>query len=169
MSGITRGTSPFATRPRLPKDYGILSEDAGSGLLPWSRASESLATSRNYWIHTTCPNGCPRVKPVWSVWFEERFYFSTNPKSIAGRNLLRNNSLAVHLESGDDVVILEGEAEQIYNQEFLSRLDEVYFAKYAFHLPQDDSGVVFGLEPKSAFAWLERDFAGGATKYLFEI
>lgn len=156
-------------RPHMPKDYGILDEDAGSGLLPWSLVSEHLAASRTYWVHTTRPDGRPHVKPVWGVWFEERFYFGTDPKSIAGPNLSANHSLAVHLESGDDVVILEGKAEPVTDRAILSRLDEVYFTKYSYHLARGDGGPVYALRQKVAFAWVERDFVGGATKYDFQI
>lgn len=104
----TQRTAPAASRPRMPKDYGILDEKTSSGLLPWGRASERLEGSRNYWIHTTRRDGRPHAKPVWGLWFEGRFYFATNPKSVDGQNISANPSLSVNLESGDDVVILEG-------------------------------------------------------------
>jgi general stress protein 26 len=118
----------------MPKDYGILGEDAGSGLLPWSRASKRLAASRNYWVHTARSDGRPHVKPVWGLWFEGRFYFGTSPKSVSGLNMSKNPSVVVHLESGDDVVILEGTTEAVSDPILLSRLDEAYRAKYSYHL-----------------------------------
>lgn len=157
-----------AMRPRMPKDYGILDERSGSGLLPWNQACERLAASRNYWIHTTRPDGRPHVKPVWGIWFRAQFCFGTNPRSIAGRNLAVNDSLAVHLESGDDVVILEGNVVRITDKALLSRLDRVYFDKYSYHLSHGDDGQVYALHHKMAFAWLERDFVGDATKYRFQ-
>jgi hypothetical protein len=153
----------------MPKDYGILGEDAGSGLLPWSRASERLAASRNYWIHTTRLDGRPHVKPVWGLWFEERFYFSTSPSSVDAQNMSAKSLLAIHLESGDDVVILEGTAEVVTDPIQLSRLDEAYHAKYSYHLVGERVGPVYVLCHKVAFAWLERDFVGSATKYGFQI
>ena len=152
----------------MPKDYGILDEDAGSGLLPWSHVSERLETSRNYWIHTTRPDERPHVKPVWGLWFEDQFYFSTSPKSVTAQNLAINPSLSLNLESGDDVVILEGTAELVTDPTVLSRLDEVYYSKYAFHLVHEDSGHVYTLRHKVVFAWFERDFTGSATKYRLQ-
>ena len=171
MSGgsrVSTSHSPEISRPQLPKDYGILAEDAGSGLMPWSRVSERLAASRNYWVHTVRPDGRPHVKPVWGLWFEERFYFSTNPRSVAARNLSANPRLAVHLESGDDTVILEGRAEAVTDDALLSRLDEAYFAKFSYHLVSEGSGVVYALHHKVVFAWLEREFTGSATRYTFK-
>jgi hypothetical protein len=153
----------------MPKDYGILGEDAGSGLLPWSRVSERLEASRNYWVHTTRPDGRAHVKPVWGLWFEECFYFSTNPKSVAGQNISTNPWLSVNLESGDDVVILEGTAEVVTEPAFLARLDQVYYRKYSYNLVHEDGGLVYTLCQKVAFAWRERDFTGSATKYRFQL
>jgi hypothetical protein len=153
----------------MPKDYGILGEDAGSGLLPWSRVNERLEASRNYWVHTTRTDGRPHVKPVWGLWFEERFYFATSPKSVTGENISANPSLSVNLESGDDVVILEGTAEAVTDPTFLSRLDEAYYRKYSYRLVHEAGGPVYTLHHKVVFAWLERDFTGSATKYSFQL
>lgn len=166
-SSGTHEIAPTVSRPQMPKGYGILDEKAGSGLLPWIRASARLEGSRNYWIHTTRDDGRPHAKPVWGLWFEGRFYFATNPKSVDGENISANPSLSVHLESGDDVVILEGTAETVTDPALLSRLDEAYYIKYSYHLPSEDEGPVCVLRQKVAFAWFERDFVGSATKYDF--
>lgn len=158
---------PVVTRPHMPKDYGILDAVAGSGLLPWSRASERLATSHNYWIHTTRPDGRPHAKPVWGLWFEQCFYFGTSPKSVDGHNMSANSSLAMHLESGDDVVILEGTAEVVTDPKLLSQLDDAYYAKYSYHLVGERAGPIYLLHHKVCFAWQERDFVGSATRYGF--
>jgi hypothetical protein len=106
---------------------------------------------------------------VWGLWFEGHFYFGTSPKSVDGQNISLNPWLAVHLESGDDVVILEGKAEVVSEHDLLSRLDEAYRAKYSFHLIRDDVSPVYMLRHRVAFAWVERDFVGSATRYNFQI
>ncbi len=70
------------------------------------------------------------------------------------------------MESGDDVAILEGKAEAVTDRMLLSRLDEAYFAKYAYHLVSNNDASVHRLSDEVAFAWLERDFVGSATKYV---
>ncbi len=152
----------------MPRDYGILDKHEGAGLLPWSRTIEHLATSRN-WVHTTRPDGRPHAKPVWGLWFEEHFYFGTSPKSVDGQNMAANPSLVVNLESGDDAVILEGTAEMVADSALLSLLDGAYYAKYSYHLAGDEAGPVYRLRHKVAFAWLESDFVGSATKYEFQV
>lgn len=69
--------------------------------------------ARNYWVVTTRSDGKPHSVPVWSIWLDETFYFGTDRRSRKGRNLATNPGLVVHLESGDDVVILEGVAEEV--------------------------------------------------------
>jgi Pyridoxamine 5'-phosphate oxidase len=77
-------------------------------LLPWSWAEQQLVTARHYWIATTRPDGRPHCRPVWGVWLPDGFWFSTG--SLARHNLLTNPQITVHLESGDQVVIVEGVA-----------------------------------------------------------
>ena len=80
-------------------------------MLDWSWAVERLVASRNYWIGTADEDGRPRAIPVWGLWFDDSVVFGTNPRSRKGRNLERDPRVVVHLESGDEAVILEGEVE----------------------------------------------------------
>jgi PPOX class probable F420-dependent enzyme len=152
---------PRSSRPRFPPGYGI-TRDAG-GQLPWVRASERLAEGRSYWICTVRPDGSPHAMPVWGIWIEETLWFSSSPDSRKARNLRRDPRVSVHLDSGDDVVLLEGvvEASQID-----ARLADAYQAKYGFRPdPDDPNGLWFSLRPRVAYAWLERDYPETATRY----
>ncbi len=160
---------PKPTRPFMPDDYGIKVADAGSGLMDWARVSEQIAAARNYWICTTRPDGRPHAMPVWGVWVHETFLFATSRASRKGRNLARQPDIVVHLESGDEAVILEGIAEEATDPQLLAEFTEVYDAKYQFRPDTSDSkNVTYALRPKVAFAWLEKDFAGGATRWQFK-
>jgi nitroimidazol reductase NimA-like FMN-containing flavoprotein (pyridoxamine 5'-phosphate oxidase superfamily) len=77
--------------------------------LPWGWAEERLASSRNYWIATARAGGSPHAMPVWGVWIDDAVVFGTSARSRKGRNLTRDPRVVVHLESGDEVVVLEGE------------------------------------------------------------
>src|SRR3712207_802185 len=101
---------PEAQRPHMP-GYGI--HPAADGLLDWSQVTAQLEQARNYWVATTRPDGRPHAAPVWGVWLDGAFYFGTGRTSVKGRNLAANPALTVHLESGDDAVILEGVAEPV--------------------------------------------------------
>lgn len=150
----------------MPGSYGIHS--GVEGLLSWDYVRSRMATSRNYWIATTRPDGRPHVMPVWGLWLDEAFLFSTDPSSRKGRNLAANPHLAVHLESGDEVVILEGTAEEVQDRALLARFADALEAKYQFRPDMDDPATgVYRLRLRAAFAWREADYLQSATRWRF--
>lgn len=160
---------PEAGRPEMPEGYGIRDAASGSGLMPWDKVSERMESARNYWIGTTRPDGRPHAMPVWGLWLDGTFYFSTDRGARKARNLAANPHIAVHLESGDDVVILEGVADDVSDPALLARFADAYDAKYQFRPDTSDPAqVVYALRPSVAFAWLESDFPGGATRWTFK-
>jgi PPOX class probable F420-dependent enzyme len=133
-------------------------------MLPWSWATERLEAGRNYWIGTARADGSPHVAPVWGVWVADGLRFSTSAESRKGRNLLRDPRVVVHLESGDDVVILEGEVERVALDDAVA---DVYGAKYDYRPDPAEEGLWFRLQPRIAYAWLERDYPRTATRFTF--
>src|SRR5664280_2519689 len=101
--------NPTPSRPHMP-GYGLEAVDTAA--YPWSAAEVRLAAARHYWLCSTCPNGRPHAMPVWGLWIAEGFYFSTGRDSRKGRNLAGDPRMSMHLESGDEVVILEGEVRE---------------------------------------------------------
>ncbi len=86
----------------------------------------------NYWIGTCRPDGRPHVSPIWGVWLDGFLFFDGSPETRRGKNIARNPNITVNLESGSDVVILEGIAEDISpDLELRTRLSHAYTAKYA--------------------------------------
>ncbi len=136
-------------------------------MLDWAGVQKRLEAARNYWIATTRPNGRPHVMPVWGLWWDDAFYFSTDPASQKGRNLVNNPEVVVHLESGDDAVILEGAAERVTDANTLDEFADRYDAKYQF---RPDTGnpdfAFFRVRPRRAFAWHEPDFPNSATRWV---
>lgn len=154
-------------RPHMPAGYGLAAVDAGQ-LLPWSWLSRQMAESRNYWICSTRPDGRPHAVPVWGVWVDDALYFGTDPQSRKGKNLAANPAVAVHLESGDEVVIIEGRVEPLTDTGLMPRLDEAYEAKYQLKLSEaGGEASILMVRPKIALAWLERDFPNTATRWQF--
>lgn len=141
----------------------------GDGPLDWGHAEERLEGARNYWIATTRPDGRPHVAPVWGVWVEGSLYFGTGRRSVKGRNLAHSPELVVHLESADDLVILEGEVEEVRDRGAFDAIDVAYRAKYNMGVTEagDDGAVWYVVRPRKAHAWLEGDFPNTATRWLF--
>ena len=150
----------------MPSSYGVPSDASGAELAPWTWARDELERARNYWICTTRPDGRPHAAPVWAVWVDDALWFSTSPQSQKGRNLARDPHVVVHLESGDDVVILEGDA---VRSECPDRVREAYETKYAYRLePGNSDTPLFAVRPRVAQTWRERDFPKSAVRWMFD-
>jgi general stress protein 26 len=161
-------SSPRADRPPFHESYGIWAADQGAGLLDWTWATGRLEQARNYWIATASENGRPHAAPVWGLWLDDVFYFSTARGSRKGRNLASNPHAVVHLESGDEVVIIEGEVKEVEGRNSLDRLALAYGEKYTLQITFEDEGsVVYALAPSRAFAWRENDYPESATRFSF--
>ena len=130
--------------PHVPSGYGLKPRKQ---YLPWSHAQERLERSRNYWICTSRPDGRPHSIPVWGFFLDDVLYFGTMKSSRKAKNLDNNPSVSIHLDSGDDVVIVEGEAREIpqSNKEVFSRLDAASKAKYKMPLVVEPGAVLFGI------------------------
>jgi hypothetical protein len=153
-------------RPGIVESYGIREDEAG--LLPWGFVDKRMATSRNYWICTTRPDGRPHAAPVWGVWFEGVLYFGTDSRSRKARNLAANPEVVVHLESGDDCVIFEGVAEEVGDAALRRRVGGAYADKYGLDAVGDageDASPLYALRTRVAFAWRESDFPVTATRW----
>lgn len=165
MNDQTLSTQPISSRPHMP-GYGIV--EARTGLLTWERVSQQMAQARNYWLTTTRPDGRPHAMPVWGVWLDETFYFGTGRSSVKGRNLAHNPAVSVHLESGDDVVILEGVVEEVSDRLLLRHIYDVYGQKYKLDMSanaEEGAEPTYALRPTTVFAWLEQDFPNTATRF----
>src|SRR5262249_17789010 len=117
------------TRPQFP-GYGITDDE--DGMLPWSWATERLEAARNYWIATASVGHGPAAKPVWGLWRDGVFLFSTGERSRTARDLANDPRVVVHLESGDDVVVLEG---SVIAVEGSREISDDYDAKYSIRVP----------------------------------
>jgi len=163
-SGRKSRKQPQAGLPRVPVLYGLKPRKK---YLPWRHAEERLERSHNYWICTARPNGRPHAMPVWGLWFENALYFSTARASRKGLNLASNPAVSVHLESGDDAVILEGVAQEVSDDATLARLNAGYRAKYQMPLWLIPENVVYRVRPRIVLSWTEKNFPKDATRWEF--
>lgn len=150
------------SRPTFAPGYGISSEM--TGLIPWSDVEAEMAAARNYWIATVTPDGKPHSTPIWGVWQDGRLYFGVDAESQKSRNLAAEGAAVVHLESGDDVVILHCHVHAEKDPATVAHVLAAYAAKY--DLPDGFSfDPVLVAVPQKGFAWREADFPTTATDY----
>jgi hypothetical protein len=161
---------PRIMRPVFPEGY----VDSPTALLSWEGVVQRLIGARNYWLCTVRPNGRPHVIPKWGVWVEGGFYFDGSPETRHARNVGGNPYVAVHLESGDTVVILEGQCVSLSKPgvELAEKIAREYGRKYAAqgYAPEPtqwDAGGLFAVTPRVVLAWTS--FTDDPTKFVFEL
>ena len=127
---------------------------------------EWLERSRNYWVCTTRLDGRPHSKPVWGLWMDGALLFSTDPTSVTGRNLAAGSPLIAHLESGDEVAILEGHIEHPSDPDLLARFADAYDEKYGIRVDVANSSTpIIALRPTVVLSWEESNYPETATRW----
>ena len=162
---MRKRTPPKASRPHMP-GYGIVGAKSGKGLLPWRWARERLTKARRYWLATTRPDAQPHVMPVWGLWLDEAFYFSTGRQSRKGRNLAKNPRCVACVERGGDAVIVEGVVAEVRSRALLGRFARGYLRKYEWDVSEMEEPV-YAVRPRVVFGLREKDFTSSATRWVF--
>jgi nitroimidazol reductase NimA-like FMN-containing flavoprotein (pyridoxamine 5'-phosphate oxidase superfamily) len=163
-----------ASRPYMP-GYGIADAKGGSGLLSWRWAVERLEKGRTYFLATSDLTGKPHLMPVWGVWFNNTFFFSTGGQSRKARNLSQNPrcSIATEIDFArrpkkgqiKDTVILEGAVEIVTDSRTRNRFCSIYEDKYAWDM-EDFGEPIYRLRPNVVFG-LTSEFTQTATRWTF--
>ncbi len=158
-------SEPRASRPNM-QGYGIVAENEGEGLLPWSWARERLAKARNYFIATTCPDGRPHLTVIWGLFLDDQFLFSTGRQSRKGRNLAANARCSVAPEGAEEAVLLEGTVSELADDALRARWGTEYQAKYDWDVSKM-SEPVYVVKPVRVFGQIEETFTQSATRWTF--
>jgi nitroimidazol reductase NimA-like FMN-containing flavoprotein (pyridoxamine 5'-phosphate oxidase superfamily) len=158
-----REIEPRARRPHMP-GYGI-TENA-KGLLPWKWAEGVLSKTKNYFLATVRKDGRPHIMPIWGVWIDGAFYFSTGKTSLKARNLRANPNCIVCPGGADKAVIVEGTAKKVADRKKLAQFVKVYFEKYKWDISKMNEPV-FAVRPRTVFGQIEKTFTQTATRWMF--
>ena len=110
------------------------------------------------------PDGRPHAVPVWGAFVESRFYFDGGGRKAS--NLKKNPHVAVHLESGDEVVSLEGVLDRgfVPDPALFERVQASYKERYDYH-PEAPEGV-YVIKPTFVLGW--SNFMKDATRWRFD-
>ena len=158
--------TPRSGRPYMP-GYEMMF-DTKRHSLPWSWASKRMTSSHNYYLATTRPDGRPHVMPVWGVWLDNTFYFSTGVNSRKSRNLSLNSNCAVIAEKVEEAVIVEGVARRVTNRSERRRVVVDYKKKYDWDM-SDSQDPVYRVTPALAFGIVENPgpLRANPTRWIF--
>lgn len=156
-------SQPKADRPFAP-GYGIVGAEDGKGLLPWTWVTKQMNACRTFWIASLHPANRPHVMPVWGVWVDDAFFFSTGRKSRKGQNLASNPACTITNDDGEQAVIVEGAAEEVKGAAALERIAAAYTKKYKMD-PRSMGEPIFIVRPRRVFGFIEKSFPKSATRW----
>jgi nitroimidazol reductase NimA-like FMN-containing flavoprotein (pyridoxamine 5'-phosphate oxidase superfamily) len=159
---------PKADRPFAP-GYGIVGAEDGKGLLQWAWVARKMNNCRTFWLATIhaglhAGQARPHVMPVWGVWLDNAFFFSTGRKSRKGQNLAANPVCTLANDDGEEAVIVEGLAIQAEDAAELERVATAYKKKYKMD-PRSMGEPIFRLQPSRVFGFVEKTFPQSATRW----
>src|SRR2546428_2378270 len=123
-------SSPRATRPRMPKGYGVPKTDRG--MLPWAATRKLLEAARSYWLVTIDADGKPHLVGQWGAWIDDRWYFEGGADTKWARNVTREPRVAMGVERDTFAVMVEGPAVRLptVDRKLSTRITKQYGAKY---------------------------------------
>lgn len=168
----TTREAPLADRPVFPDGYGI--PTTADGQLTWAEVEPRLEGAMHYWLSSVRPDASPHSVPRWGVWLEGRFWYDGAPTTRHTRNVERNPAVTLTLESGTEVVIVEGESHATRaDADTLGARLSAAFTKYAAsgYSPGPDSwsgadgGGLRVITPRRAMAWF--NFPVDCTRFTF--
>ena len=162
-------TQPVADRPRIPRDYGV--PKSRTGLMDWSAIEERLRDARVYWVATAGPDGTPRVRPLDGLYVDGVLYVGGSPETRWVRDLEANPRASVHLDGGNDVVILEGPAEILDGVDpetarWLAAESTRKYPEYGMTEASYTGPGPIAIRTVKAFAW--KQFPKDVTRFRFE-
>jgi hypothetical protein len=123
-----------------------------------------------YWLATSGADNTPHLNPIWGAWVDDRWYVEGGLTRWK-RNLRQNPQLAIHVEFGEEVVIVEGRGRAVPALEPAAASEILAgYAKYKSIGYEADAanwtgGGLWVLEPVKAFAW--SSFPKDMTRYTF--
>lgn len=161
--------TPKISRPKFPPGY----VENPTSMVAWEDVEGRLRDAKNYWLCSVYPDGRPHVVPRWAVYVDGRVYYDGSPETRHARNIAANPQVVLHLESGDQALIVEGVAGEAGrpSAELAAALVTAYCQKYeAFgYCPEPDQwneGGLFVFTPKKVLTWT--NFMDDPTRFTFD-
>lgn len=134
--------------------------------LSWTWAVDHFSKTHNYFLSTTRSDGRPHVMPVWGVWLDRSFYFSTSRRSRKSKNLSLNNHCVVCPEKASQAVILEGTTKEVGEGSLRGRFVAAYKEKYDWDM-SDTKEPIYEVRPLVIFGIAENAEAN-PTRWQFK-
>ena len=121
----------------------------------WAWVDEQLTEAGTYWV-TARTRGHPHPRPVWGVWRRPNLYLSIGTP-ITARALSADPVVTVHLDSGTDVVIVEGRRTGMVTD---ADVIADYDGKYRWSYDAGTYGPLSCIVAETILAWRTAGWAG---------
>jgi hypothetical protein len=128
--------------------------------LDWAWVQEQLESAPTYWVlprTDASPSGYPHPRPVWGLWLDDALHLSIGSPLIRSA-LSTDPRLTVHLDSGTDVVVVEGHAVPVSSTE--EAVLQAYEGKYDWQYDEAQYGPISRVSPQNVMAWRTAGWAG---------
>jgi hypothetical protein len=102
------------------------------------------------------------------LWFEDAYYFGTDPATRKAKNLAANPHCILINEKLDELVIVEGVAETVEYSQLPQGLSDASKSKYGWPLDPRKGARVYKIMPRVVFAFPLQQIATAVTKWVFE-
>ena len=156
---------PDPVLPQNPAGYEL--PTSTSDLLTWDYVDKRMSEAMYYWIATSDATGQPHTVPLWGIWYKNRVHFDGSPKTRWARNLIQNPKIAVHVPHATEVVIIEGRAQIIEDDDIDDAtwdiLDNTYRTKYE----TNEGSPYWVVMPQKVIAW-DAQKLDHMTRWLFD-
>ena len=122
--------------------------------LEWAWVEPQLTDAGTYWVSTGTDRH-PHPRPVWGVWVDDMLHLSIGSPKLA--EAASGTPTTVHLDSGTDVVIVEG---VIDAKAADPAIIAAYDTKYAWTYDVGSYGPLTSIRPHVVLAWRSAGWAG---------
>ena len=142
---------PDALPPQEIKGYKLPATN--ENLLGWDFVARHMTEAQYYWLATVNSSGQPHTVPVWGIWYENRVHFDGSPHTKWARNLALNPKIAVHLPSGERVVIIEGRVQMLEDDDIDEPTWEILDTTYRKKYSTLQGSPYYVVHPHKVLAW----------------
>jgi hypothetical protein len=133
--------------------YGARSERTP---LAWSWVEHQQADAGTYWVIARTP-GHPHPRPVWGIWSQQQLHLSIGSPTLV-QAIAADPVVTVHLDSGTEVVIVEGVASS--SAPTAAALIQAYNHEYDWDYDVSQYGALTRVRPSRVLAWRTAGPAG---------
>jgi general stress protein 26 len=138
----------------------------------WVEVADRLLAARSYWLGSVDPEGSPHAVPVWGAVVHDDLHLFSERHTAKARYVAADPRVVVHLESAEDVVIVNGLLEDLGLPQEHADVMQALQVKYsapedAVYLPaaDPDFDVLWRLRPSRAMLWRLDEFDASQARW----